>query len=367
MALWSRIANTTIRKYIRQQEGPIMRNRKLTAMLQKRGRVTFNHSGTGFDWKVAYRRAPLEQMGDMDVRTFSRQDRHKTAFLEHRAYFAGDATSKAESLQNKGQEAIIKVISEAGSNLEADIKENFHEELYVDGAASGNERRIQGINTIFQGTSADAAGKIVTPASTYAGLSMVLGNYGGTWSPAAGSAGGWPYGAGDMSYDFWSPLQVDYTDTAWQAATKTWPNTCLEALRYAIHATQRNSSKSLDLTLITNDMYVDFLDALDEKERINVERNGQQSDLVALGFKDVVNYDGCDVTWEYGIPAAAGDPAGYGLSFENLELCSQQGELFVYEGPHYKFEQQAWLHSVDFYGNLKIKSPSKFFRLEGRT
>lgn len=367
MALWSRIANTTIRKYIKQQEGPIMRNRKLTAMLQKRGRVSFNNGGLGLDWKVAYRRAPLERMGDMDVRTFSRQDRHKTAFIEYRSYFAGDASTKAESLQNKGNEAIIKVISDVASNLEDDIKENFHEELYVDGAATGNETRLQGLNTIFQGTSATAGYKIVTPASTYAGLTMTVGNYGGTWSPLINTTGGWPYGAGDLTYDFWSPLQVDYTNTGWQAATKTWPNTCLEALRFGIHATQRNSSKSLDLVLVTNDMFVDFLDALDEKERINVERNGQQSDLVALGFKDVVNYDGCDITWEYGLPQANSKSAGYGLSFDNMELCSQQGELFVYEGPHYKFEQQAWLHSVDFFGNLKVKSPAKFFRLEGRS
>lgn len=367
MALWSRIANTTIRKYIRQQEGPIMRNRKLTAMLQKKGRVSFNNSGTALDWKVAYRRAPLERMGDMEVRTFSRQDRHKTASIDWRSYFCGDAVSKAETLQNKGQEAIIKVTQQAAENLEADIKETFHEELYVDGQASGNETRLLGINSIFQGTSAYGGGKIVSPTSSYGGISLALGNLGGSWTTDSNGYYDWPFGSGDLTFDFWSPLQVDYTDTAWQASTKTWANTCLEVLRFAIAGTQRNSSKTLDLTLLPSGMYVEFLDNLDEKERIMVERNGQSSDLVSLGFKDVVNYDGCDITWEYGLPQVNSNPAGYGISFDNLELCSQQGELFVYEGPYYRFEQQAWLHSVDFFGNLKVKSPSKFFRLEKRT
>jgi hypothetical protein len=43
-APWSRVVNSTIRKYIRDREINILRNRKLTAMLKKKGRIAFNVS-----------------------------------------------------------------------------------------------------------------------------------------------------------------------------------------------------------------------------------------------------------------------------------------------------------------------------------
>jgi hypothetical protein len=40
------VVNSTIKKYIRQREVNTLRNRKLTALLKKRGRITFGWSGT---------------------------------------------------------------------------------------------------------------------------------------------------------------------------------------------------------------------------------------------------------------------------------------------------------------------------------
>ena len=59
MADWARLANTTINEYLRGEEVQVMRNRKILALLQDRGRVTFNHNGLLLDWKIRYRRAPL--------------------------------------------------------------------------------------------------------------------------------------------------------------------------------------------------------------------------------------------------------------------------------------------------------------------
>src|SRR5271166_430536 len=105
---WSRVINSTIRNYIRQEEVNILRNRKLTALLKKRGRITFNWSGIGMDWKVRYRRTPMVGFADGDTVTFARQDHDKTAFLDWRGYSAADAMTKGEYLMNRGTEAIIK-------------------------------------------------------------------------------------------------------------------------------------------------------------------------------------------------------------------------------------------------------------------
>lgn len=350
MAEWSRIVNTTIHKYIREVEVNILRNRKVLAMLQSKGRISFNHSGDLMDWKVRYKRAPMQGFTDSDTLTFSRKDRWKTAQLEWRGYAATDSQTKLEQLKNKNTEAIVKVYSEIASNLMEDMEDQFGDELYVDGNASGNSRRIHGLESFFGNGGAAAAGYIASPSDTYAGLSTALGNYGGNWSTVSSNVN-WPSGTGDAHYDFWSPLIVDYTDTAWTPATKTWPNTCLEALRYGIIKGKKNKSKKnmLDMILLDDELYRQFVGALATNERLLVQRAEKKEGLYSLGFTDVTNYDGVDISFEYGVPTGL----GYGWSMANMELCSLQGQLFVPTGPDYEIASQSYRFSIDFFGNCR--------------
>src|SRR5258708_2359145 len=102
MADWARLAATTINEYVRGEEVEVMRNRKILAMLQDRGRVTFNHEGLLLDYKVRYRRAPMSGFIDGDTLTFSRQNRHKTAQLDWRGYSMTDQMTEFEKQKNKG-------------------------------------------------------------------------------------------------------------------------------------------------------------------------------------------------------------------------------------------------------------------------
>lgn len=348
---WSRLVNTTINKYIRDVEVNILRNRKLLAMLEARGRITFNHSGLLMDWKVRYKRAPMSGYADSDTLTFSRRDRWKTAQQEWRGYAATDSMTKLERLKNKGTEAIIKIYSEIGSNLMDDMDDQFGDELYIDGAATGNSKRIHGIESFLGYSGASPGGYVALPNSTYAGLSCTLGNYGGSWSTTGGNVE-WPTGTGDAHYDFWSPLIVDYQDTLWSATTKTWPNTCREALRYGIIKGRKNKSKKgqLDLSLLNDELYRQFENLLDSEERLTVTRGDSKTGLYALGFTDTINFEGCDISSEYGIPTGK----GYGFSMDNIELCSLQGQLFVPEGPDFDIASQSWRFSIDFFGNTKF-------------
>lgn len=350
MAEWSRIVNTTIHKYIREVEVNILRNRKVLAMLQSKGRISFNHGGDLMDWKVRYKRAPMQGFADSDTLTFSRKDRWKTAQLEWRGYASTDSMTKLERLKNKNTEAIVKVYSEIAANLMDDMDDQFGDELYIDGNASGNSKRIHGLESFFGNGGAAAAGYIASPSDTYAGLSTALGNYGGNWSTSGGNVN-WPSGTGDAHYDFWSPLIVDYTDTAWAASTKTWPNTCLEALRYGILKGKKNKSKKgmLDMILLDDELYRQYLDKLSTSERLVVTRGDSKDGLYALGFTDVVNWDGVDISYEYGVPTGA----GYGWSMQNMELCSLQGQLFVPEGPDFEIASQSYRFSIDFFGNAR--------------
>lgn len=356
MAEWTRIVNTTIHKYIRDVEVNILRNRKLLALFKERGRIQFNLSGDLQDWKVRYKRAPMQGYADADTLTFSRRNRWQTAQLPWRGYAATDSMTKMERLQNKSTEAIVKIYSEIASNLMDDMDDQFGDELYIDGNAAGNSKRLHGIESFLSVSGVSPAGFVGLPNDTYAGLQTALGALGGGWTVNGSSQTTWPTGTGDAHYDFWSPLVVDYTNPGWSPATKTWQSTCKEAMRYGILKAKKNKSKKgmLDVILHNDELYRQFLNNLDASERLVVQRADKQG-LYALGFTDVVNFDGVDVTSEYGVPANV----GYGWSLENLELDSLQGQMFVPEGPDLDIATQSYRFSIDFFGNMRM-NPRNF-------
>lgn len=345
MADWSRIANTTIHEYVREEEINILRNRKALALLRSKGRITMNHAGDLMDWKVRYRRAPLQGYADTDTLTFSRRDRWKTAQLEWRGYATTDSMTKSEKIRNKNTEAIVKIFDGMAKRLLEDIDDQFGDELYINGYGAGNSKRIHGFESFTTGTQQGGA-LVAAPNTTYAGLSTVLGNYGGSWT------GTWPTGSGDAHYDFWSPLLVDYTNSGWAAASKTWQNTCVEAMRFAIIKSRKNKSRKglLDLFILNDDLYRQWLAQLDSKERIVIQRGSSAGSEQTVGFEDEQNFDGCMVTYEYGTPANV----GYGFNIDMMELRSLQGQLFVPEGPDFDMSSQSWRFSIDFFGNLVV-------------
>ena len=356
-APWSRVVNSTIKKYIREREINILRNRKLTALLKKKGRISFNWSGTAMDWKVKYKRVRLTPFADGDTLEFSRKDRNKTATIDWRGYSATDSMTKGEFLQNRNTEAIIKLYSEISSDLIEDMEDAFGEEFYINGYAPGNSKRIHGIES-FMAAAQNAGNGAGTPTGSFAGLSCVPGAYGGVWD--SGTLPGWPNGRGDAQYDFWSPLVVDYGDTLFDPATHTWANNCVEAISFAIIKSKKSKSAKgqLDVIFIEDEMYRQYVKVMRQKERILVERSAEKSPLIALGFQDVINQDGTDVTWEYGMPTGL----GYGFNCDMMEVRSQQAQVFVPEGPDQDIATKSWRFSVDMFGNV-VWNPKFFIKL----
>lgn len=363
---WSRIINSTTRNYIREREINILRNRKLTALLKKRGRISYDWSGILMDWKVKYKRVRPTPFADGDVTDVSRKDRNKTAFLDWRGYASGDSITKGEFLQNRGKEAIIKIFSGLADDLMEDIEDYFGEELYINGYGAGNGKRLHGIESFGTATNNPGNG-VGTPTATYAGLSCTPGAFGGTWDGGAfiGNANqGWPNGRGDAQFDFWSPIVVDYGDTIFPGnasaspATNTWQYNCVEAISTGIIKSKKSKSKKgmLDVIFIDDEMYRLYLQKQRNFQRIQVER-GSKSELVALGFEDVFNQDGVDITTEYGMPQGV----GYGFNLDNMELRSQQAQVFVPEGPDQDFITKSWRFSVDFYGNMVYNPKFQLF------
>lgn len=356
---WSRVVNATTANYIKGREVNILRNRKLTALLKEKNRITFNWSGTHMDWKVKYKRVKMSPFADGDTLDFARKDRTKTAKLDWRGYSSTDSMYKGEYLQNKGAEAIVNLYADITKELVDDMEDAFGEEFYVNGNLPQNSKGMHGIESFMQALQNPGNGA-GTPVGKFAGLDCTPGTYGGNWQ--AGDLPGWPNGRGDAHYDFWSPIIVDYGDTLFGTSPNNkWKNTCVEAIGFGIIKSKKSRSQTgqLDVIMLDDEMYRGYVEQLRSKERIVV--SDTRSPLIKLGFSDVVNQDGTDITFEYGMPPGV----GYGFNCDMMELRSQQGQIFVPEGPDWDIAAKAWRYSVDFYGNLvwNPKFQVKFVKL----
>lgn len=354
---FSSIVNTTIAEYMRDAEINILRNRILLAMMESKGRITFNHSGLKFNWRVRYKRSGMTPYASDQPISFARVDRYKTAELPNdRGYVTSEMMSEIDTLQNAGNEAIINLWNDKMTNMEEDIRENFCDELYKDGNATGNGSRIHGIESFLGAAATALAAGYVKPTDTYADLVTTPGNYGGSWSN-----GTYPLGSGDPQYDFWSPILVDYTSPvtgAYTSATRTWPNTCTEAMRNVITSTRKQKSRDgmIDLLMLEELLFKQYKNAQESFKQIPV-LSGDALGMRALGF-DVMSFDGLTISTEFGMPAST----GYAFNTMKMELKSLRKQLFEPIGPVHNEEDLSYRWVIRTTGNL-ICNPKFFGKL----
>jgi len=361
MAITARELATTITAYVHDETVATMRNRKLLAILNDRGQITFGHGGKNFQWQVQYRQHDLAAYSDGMPLNFSPQNLWVDALLDWRGYTMTDSIGMKEKLENKGDEALVEVIGGMTKRMTTNARQRLGEELYVDGYATGNNTRYHGLESFLHGVAAGAGSKIATNTGSYAGQSNVLQSKGGAWTP---NIGAWPTGKGDSQVDFWTPLLVDYSNTGFSGLTQFRQN-CLECLPYGLTKAKKNQEKdgAIDLIMLTDDMYLDFRNAQEDKTRLVIERGGS-SGLYKLGFPDVLNLDGIDVTYEYGVPIDSSTSLGfgYGLAMGVIELKSLQDELIHPVVPFFDINTLADKFALTIFGNLEFEQLRGFVK-----
>ena len=364
MAL-ARIVHSTIRDYIKGAQDSVMRKRLLLAMLQKRGRISYNRSGLKLDWKVQFDRQPLSTYDEGELISFTASDRYRTFTSEWVQYVASDSITKKQTLQNRGAQAIIQLASEMGKKLLDDARDRFCEELFVDGAATANAKRLDGLLTPFQiGNGSDALSGAATngddtsyskfvialaapTTATYGGVAMGLGQIAGDWNTT-----NWPIGTGDESYDFNHPLAINIETGEWTDSTTVSSTAGLaKALRFGYYASERNGNKQ-DFALLDWELLRKFKESQESKQRAQALK-GNDSDITKLGFEGV-SYDGIELTTEYGLPQSSltggtESAIGFGVNLDAFEICSMQDKLFVSDKDA-DITTKSDLVMVDFYG-----------------
>lgn len=368
-AEWQRLVATTIADYAKGVEDFLVAKRILLKMMQSKGQIVYNSAGLTKNWQTEHRIAQLTVNNGEQTVSPARQNRFQQPSIDYIGYTLSDAMTKREKLKNRGKEALVDYFADMAKWLMKDAVQRLGEELYVDSTAAGNAGRLTGIESMMgvNGTvnitsgaqrSASAADVVGYPNATYAGLSCTLGNYSGTWNTQSGIASTWPAGKGEMGYDFWTPVIVNYTSTGFSGATATWADQCVLATRFAsIHMSRYESERgSMKTILLDRELYRQYLNKLDSKERIAITSN---VGLRSLGFEDTFHQDGLDVSWEFGIPASN----GYGFNAEEMFLHSMQDKIFVPEGPTWHPLNRYYYVIIDFLGQMQFTAPRFFCKL----
>jgi hypothetical protein len=367
---WSRVTNTTLRRYVRGAIPTLLRNQKLLALLEKKGRIEYDKSGISKDWKMEYNRAAVEgNLGNTAV-SFEAVDRFQVANLEPRGMLAKDSMTKRDYQMNRGREAIINYFKEMAPRLMKDMRRTFGVLPWTcDGNLAANAMLIHGLPSMLQSTGPSVfltggvtsthtfatADAVIAPNDTYAGISTALGAYTGAWS------GLWPCsGSGDDSFDFASPILVNYQSSAF-SGTATFAANAIAATRFMLTATQKDSSPDgiVDMIDYDRDLYRQFKAQFDQYQKVEISTN---TPLRAMGF-NTLSFDGCEITDDFGIPAGM----GYAINADQISLESWQKELFGVEGPTWDMQSRTWRTLVDFLGNMFFTSPKYFGRLYAYT
>lgn len=362
-----RVAKATIAEWSTKISEEVTRNLIMVAMLQKKGRVSYGHSGGQHRWVVRKGEHDMAGFPDMVPLNTQRIDTKENAYLPWRGYYTTDTITLREKLEQGGKEAMIKIFNSREKLIRQGVIRKLASEFYVDGnsAAAVAGEKFHGIESMMGVTSAsqNATDKIATVNNdTYAGLSTVLGSVAGVVGQTT-----------HPLYRLWTPIIVN---TLYNPGTgvQTWADYAIDYIRTMLIRSTigQGPDDRMDLITLTRDAYETLLNLMDDKERILVQR-GSGEELVSLGFRNIVEIDGCPVTWDLAVPGtdSEGDTVqGYGWTTSEMELMvlgnEESKQLFAsrldYNGTYAADVIMLWL-----LGNIKFGSPRRFGKFVGIT
>lgn len=357
------VVQSTITKHLREVEDSCMRNRAAYAMAKKKGRIKYNCSGKDQDWRVKYKIPSSQGYSDMEPVDYAVHEKYVVPALDWRARLATDAMSLMQQLMNKGPEAIINHYAGIMPDLEKTLTDGMGADLFRDGNLAANLKLPAGLETFFATrTTPGAADTIAEPGDTYADLATNLGDKGGTWS-ADGTANNatlandWPDGQGDYEYDYFAPKIVNWSSTGWGTGETTfqanWEYALGQALTWCV--TTGGQDGKIDTMLTTPKLLQAAKNSQRARQTINVQPT--TSPLWALGFRDILNLDGCDLTSDYDVPANT----VYGLNYDDMRIDSLHSQMFWSHKPEYDPRTLSDLFVIGFFGNFRFR-PKGFFK-----
>lgn len=363
---WEAKVNLMSSLYMKGAEDLTIRERLVLKTLERLGRIKLNASAEDVYFTVKKSQPPVSQYGEGGGIDFARRSLWDRAHHGWRGYNSTDLMYRHERMEMKGDVVIVKRYAEVMENIVESIRDNFGADFYVDGGASGNELKIEGLDTFCDYHSGNSlvTDLIAYPDDTYFGIKTNFGT-GGTWEsnltatttmPNAAIGYDWPEGQGPTQCDYWTPKLVNTGSTNWTGSTD-WSDNCETILRRVLMwltLTAGTSSSQL-MCIMAGKMLTDVKDFFSARNR-QLPPHKQSTDL---GFPNVLNFEGLGLHMEFGVPA----DTGFVWNFDKTQFCSLASNLLFTEGPTYEIKDDAWLWLAGFYGNLRVKSPKYFAKL----
>lgn len=352
---------TTMPMILDEVQDACMRNYQMMAIINSRGNVFFGDQGLGINWKVKFRNHKVVGTSGENARSWSQMNPYKTARLEWRGYEVTDTISKQETRTNKGESAIINVYNEFESNLRKSIEQELGPQFYNDGYDTTHPDYWHGLLSMYRqagetlhldsgvmtARARNDNDKVINPSGSFGELNCALGAYSGAQHDTSVV---WPEGTADAHYDFWSPLMLQWDKSGFAGSTNG--EKFKNAMRYGITHAQRNVDRNGPITNFWTDRtnYIALKDFYEGKQTLEVTAG---TELYNLGFKNVIMFDGVEVSFENAVPTGF----GFGLNMANLEIRCLDTQMFTMDGPQYDMDLRLFKAAVETHSNLLCRSP----------
>lgn len=347
----ARVIATTISEYTKKAIDATMAKYIFLAMLKKKNRIRKVRGGTDIKKVVKHKRASLTSITDLPTIQFTPINRHQPIELPARGYKMVDAVTMWQKYMNSGPAAIINATTNLMTELLDDFDFKLGSKFYANGYAQSPGVDWHGCHSLgdFSGAHTDA--RIAAPTGNYAGYTTAFGSK-GTWA-----TGTFPGGDGSTGYHFFSPLISLYQNSGYGGATADFKGQCLRAMRQCFIWQELRGHK-IDTWLGTGGAFGVVANVVEAKEQIRTERSKSNSLLINLGFGNVINFEGTDITFERGVPgtvttttAGAHAVPFHGFSWDQIELF-HWGPQFIMSLNDFSIESLADRHLAWTMSNL---------------
>lgn len=328
----------TASKFLKDASEVTIRDRLLPRFLDEEGRINRNADGKDLNWLIEYKLPSAVPYTGQQL-NFANDNFNLPAVVTPEWMIATSGMNFIDVQMNSGPASIIDNYKRRGVLLTQAMQIKFAKDLYSD--ALLNPKSIIGISTLLRRSTTlvcTNADRIAVPlaGTTYAGLQLAPGSYGGSWSnliPTASQmstvlGSDWPDGQGspDQMYDATTPRLYNENTNQWLnqgagAANGTWSANCIAMLSRANTDLGQNSVKTMmpNIHLSGAARHQAIKDALRLSFRDTMMNNRAAE---SLGYYGAYNFEGAAIETDHECPAD-----------RTLSVCAASMDIFFYGNP----------------------------------
>lgn len=329
----------TASQYLEGATDVTLRQRILPMFLDEEGRINKNATGKDLNWLIQYKLPVAVPYVPQQPLSFTNDNFNLAAAVTPEWMVATSGMNVTDVLMNSGSTVIVNNMMQRTPLMLQSMQVKFAKDLYSD--AVTNPKSIIGLGTLVRRSTTlvcTNADRIAVPlaGTTYAGLQLAPGSYGGGWSNNLPTAqqmstvlgSDWPDGQGtpDQLYDCTTPRLYNDNTNQWvtpgvAAANGTWNNNCIAMISRANTDLNMNSVKTMMPNVhlsgaqrhqaVKDQLRVSFRDTM---------YNNKAAEM--LGYHGALNYEGAAIESDHECPAD-----------RTFSVCAASMDVFFYGSP----------------------------------